>query len=117
MKRTCKVCQEELTGRSDQKFCSDHCRSYYHNARWRSRRKQWLFIHSAIRKNRDILERFSNSGGPLSFDLLIKTGFNPGYLTYLDESKGSRPVFWTYDLGYQLNPDNTILIVKADTLE
>lgn len=29
--RTCKNCKEELLGRSDKKFCSDTCKSDYHN--------------------------------------------------------------------------------------
>lgn len=33
-KRVCLFggCKNELTGRSDQKFCSSNCRNFYHNS-------------------------------------------------------------------------------------
>lgn len=39
MKRKCKVCGEELVGRSDKKFCSSGCRSYYNNLKNRKSTK------------------------------------------------------------------------------
>ncbi len=38
-RKKCPVCGEEIFGRSDKKFCSDDCRTYFNNARYRSKYK------------------------------------------------------------------------------
>lgn len=48
--------------------------------------------------------------------MLVKFGFQPGYMTYLDRSDSSAPVFWCYDHGFIQVSDNCIEIVK-DVLE
>ena len=38
--RRCPVCGRAIAGRSDKKFCSDICRTFYHNKRRLSKRKE-----------------------------------------------------------------------------
>lgn len=37
--RVCPICGRMIQGRIDKKFCSDECRIYYNNARYRERHK------------------------------------------------------------------------------
>ena len=116
MDRDCKVCKEKLHGRADQKFCSDHCRSYYHNSQMKNRRKQWRSVHTVIRKNREILQRLLQINKErLPFELLIRSGFHPNYMTFLDRSGDKDPIYWCYDHGYRLNKDNPVTIVNEKT--
>ena len=39
VKKECPVCGTVIVGRKDKVFCSDDCRSYYHNMRYRERNR------------------------------------------------------------------------------
>lgn len=56
-KRICPVCGKEVNGRSDKKFCSDECRTFYNNSLGRRRRARNRKQLNAIRFNIMEMER------------------------------------------------------------
>ncbi|MBQ6311618.1 MAG: DUF2116 family Zn-ribbon domain-containing protein [Bacteroidales bacterium] len=56
-KKTCPVCGKEVNGRSDKKFCSDECRTFYNNSLGRRRRARNRKQLNAIRFNIMEMER------------------------------------------------------------
>ncbi len=56
MGRKCMVCNENLKGRVDKKFCSDYCRNSYNNSLKRSNNNLVRNINNQLRKNYRILE-------------------------------------------------------------
>ena len=37
--KVCPVCGEKIVGRTDKKYCSDECRAFVNNRKWRERRR------------------------------------------------------------------------------
>lgn len=37
--KVCPECGEKIVGRTDKKYCSDECRAFANNRRWRERRR------------------------------------------------------------------------------
>ncbi len=54
--QNCLVCQTELKGRSDQKFCSKKCRDTRNNEKYRRRNTVLLDRITQIKKNKRILD-------------------------------------------------------------
>ncbi len=50
----CPICGNKVVGRSDKKFCSDGCRVFYNNLKYRKK-------HKSISQNRDIAQVFTNA--------------------------------------------------------
>lgn len=56
-RKKCPVCGKEVNGRSDKKFCSDECRTFFNNALGRRRRARNKKQLNAIRSNIMEMER------------------------------------------------------------
>ncbi|MBR4802668.1 MAG: DUF2116 family Zn-ribbon domain-containing protein [Bacteroidales bacterium] len=50
-RKKCPVCGKDVNGRSDKKFCSDECRTFFNNALGRRRRARNKKQLNAIRSN------------------------------------------------------------------
>jgi len=51
----CLLCNEKLSGRIDKKFCSDYCRTQYHNVRNKLSADLIRKINTILKRNRRIL--------------------------------------------------------------
>ena len=56
-RKKCPVCGKEVNGRSDKKFCSDECRTFFNNALGRRRRARNKKQLNSIRSNIMEMER------------------------------------------------------------
>ena len=62
-KCTCLQCGDTINyGRYDRKFCSDHCRNKYHNAKRAQIRRYRLKVFNTLERNHDILEHLLGLG-------------------------------------------------------
>ena len=67
--RECKECKHKLSGRKDQKFCSDYCRNTFNNRLNEDANAYVRRINAILRKNRRILEKL-NPNGKISLNTL-----------------------------------------------
>ena len=61
-KNKCPVCEVELKGRSDKKFCSLKCKSAYQYQKNRAEEKLYFKIDKQLRVNRKLLKKYNQSG-------------------------------------------------------
>ena len=80
--RNCQECNLKLSGRKDQKFCSDYCRNTFNNRLNEDATNYVRRINNILRKNRRILSQL-NPKGKITVDgiTLAEEGFNFHYYT------------------------------------
>ncbi len=99
--RYCLECGEPLHGRADKKFCSDQCRTTYHN-RLHAESNQYIRrINAILKKNRNILATL-NPGGKAKVpkEKLLSHGYNFNYHTNIYETRSGSRYYFCYDMGY-----------------
>lgn len=121
MQRKCLECKQKLFGRSDQKFCSDQCRSSYNN-RIRGDANNFVRnVNNILRKNRRILESFNPASKTVkvSREKLLTAGFNFSYYTNTYQTKKSKKVYrFCYEHGYLELENNVLaLVVRKEYVE
>jgi hypothetical protein len=114
--RSCQECGQKLSGRKDQKFCSDYCRNACNNKLNEDSNKYVRRINGILRKNRRILEGL-NPKGKITVDgiTLAENGFNFHYYTNVYMTQKGGQYFFCYDQGYrQIEHDQYMLVHKQD---
>lgn len=114
--RNCLECGQKLSGRKDQKYCSDFCRNAYNNKLNEDSNKYVRRINGILRKNRRILEKL-NPDGKITTDgiTLAEEGFNFHYYTNIYTTKKGSQYFFCYEHGYiKLENDQYMLVMKQD---
>ncbi|MBS2101393.1 hypothetical protein, partial [Carboxylicivirga linearis] len=95
----CPHCNEEITGRSDKKFCSPYCKSAYHYQQSKFKETP-LFnkIDTQLKANRKILKSYNKAGKATvhKTDLLAE-GFNPKYFTHYWKAKNGNLYLFCYE--------------------
>lgn len=70
-------------------------------------------VNSALRQNRQILQRFSPQGKTtLRREALVQAGFDFRYLTNLYRTQKGNTYHFCYDYGYLLLEEEKVLIVS-----
>jgi len=118
-KRFCLECGEPLHGRADQKFCSDICRTAYHNRMHAEKNSIIRHVNVILRKNRNVLERLNPTGkAKVSKEKLIREGFNFNYFTNTYTTKTGNVYHYCYDHGYlPIENDQYILVRKKEYID
>lgn len=114
--RICQECSQRLSGRRDQKFCSDYCRNTYNNRLNEDSTKYIRRINNILRKNRRILSGL-NPDGKKTVDgiTLAEEGFNFHYYTNVYTTKTGSTYFFCYEQGYlKMENDKYMLVLKQD---
>jgi hypothetical protein len=114
--RICLECDQKLTGRRDQKFCSDYCRNSYNNRQNEDATAYVRRINTILRKNRRVLAAL-NPTGKVTVDgiSLAEGGFNFHYFTNIYKTQKGSQYFFCYDQGYiKLDNDQYMLVQKQD---
>jgi len=112
--KKCAECDEPLSGRMDQKFCSDQCRASYNN-------RQNIVKNSEIRRINKILEMnykvltslISNGESRLLKSELRKSGFVFNYFTSIYKLN-NQLVFFCYDKGLKQLDSNHFLLFNIN---
>ncbi len=113
--KNCLTCDKPLRGRTDKKFCDDHCRNSYNNQLKAITNNQVRNINNALKKNRRILEELlpvPEKMGKANKEKLLQKGFVFKYVTHLYTNKRGSIYYFCYDYGYLPLENDWYLIVK-----
>jgi len=116
--KLCLNCKELIKGRSDKKFCGDHCRSNYNYKRTGVDHLNFVrSVNRTLRKNRRILKHLNKNGKTkVPRKSLSDNGFNFSYHTSIYETTQRSRYFLCYDIAYLSLDDNEVLLVNKELL-
>ena len=101
MKRNCRECGEEIIGRSDKVYCSDHCRTAHYNKTNGNSSKVIRNTNRILRKNRRILSSLNPDGkAKVHRKSLEGKGFDFTYHTSTYTTQKGRTYVFCYEQGY-----------------
>lgn len=109
-------CSKELKGRSDKKFCTDYCRSSYHNLANAGQRTYIRQVNSQLQKNRSILAAaYSRHAREqlVPFPELLMRGFSLLHFTHRHNQGKTESYFCCYDYGYRIIGKNAVKIIQS----
>jgi hypothetical protein len=118
-KKKCAECAEPFMGREDKRFCSDQCRSSFHN-RLNSDATNFIRnINNILRKNHRILAGWNTEGKTrVHRDKLIENGFKFRYFTNEYRTRSGNVYRFCYDQGYiELDNGYLTLVVRQEYVE
>lgn len=114
-KRYCHVCDEEMHGRKDQRFCSDYCRARYHNKQHMGGTAFMRSIQYVLRKNRHILMSFASQGHERILKrTLLDQGFRFEYHTQHWRSNEGNVYFFCYEYGFAELGNGRVELIKKE---
>ena len=103
MERICRECGAPLTGRADKCFCSDGCRTAWHNRRYCEQKRPTVTVNGILRRNRALLEAIYTLGVcriRLSDSRI--TGYDAHYFTAVERTPLHRPRYRLYEFSFDL---------------
>ena len=109
--KTCPVCNDPIVGRTDKKYCSDHCRNANNNKQ-KNVSKEFTIIYSILKKNREILEEMiGQRTKKTKKEKLLQQGFNFYYFTSISTARtGSQ--YFCFEYGYYPLENNYYVLIK-----
>lgn len=117
MAKTCLACDEKIIGRSDKRFCSDHCRSAHYNKLNSDANKFMRNTNNLLRKNRRILMQLLSKGlESIHKDQLIHFGFQFDYMTHESRINDGRAYRFCYEYGYYEGEQSIVSIIKNEEI-
>src|SRR5690606_2513108 len=107
-------CGERLLGRTDQKFCADHCRNAYHNRKNKDSCNLIRTTNNRLKRNYRILKSFPLRNGKAATTKarLQEMGFDFDLITTLYISRKGTQYRFIYDLGYLPLKNEECMIVR-----
>ena len=117
--KNCEFCGEPIRGRHDKRFCSDQCRSAFHNRQNSDQTNFMRNINNILRKNRRILAALNPEGkANVHRDKLVEQGFNFRYFTNEFVTRSGNVYHFVYDQGYlERENDYFTLVVRQEYVE
>jgi hypothetical protein len=113
--KNCLYCDKALKGRSDKKFCTDHCRNAWNNQLKSPVNNLMRSINNALGKNRRILESLlpdTKETSKANREKLLQMGFQFQYLTHTLTTRNGKTYSYCYDYGYMPLDKDWFLVVK-----
>lgn len=113
----CLECGDQIRyGRTDKKFCSEICKSRFHNEQLKTARQFRTKVNSILWRNYQLLDEVLQSGRD-SADLIELTtrGFVPGIITSYSRV-GKHDVYNCYDIKYIMSRTRLFSIGKIQNL-
>ena len=100
-KKTCLECDYPIIGRKDKKFCSDSCRSAFHNQLRGPAENQIRKTNIILRKNRRILfDFYNNKSATIERNKLLEAGFKFPFSTQIEINEAGTIKKYCYDISY-----------------
>ncbi|MFK7809221.1 MAG: hypothetical protein AB8F74_15565 [Saprospiraceae bacterium] len=115
MKKNCKICKKEFTGRTDKIFCSTACKNDYNLRLRRATATAAKKIDEILHRNRSILlEIMGKHKVQIKTDrmTLDKKKFNFNYMTGYSINSSGKTYHHIYDFSYMTFSDQEVLIVR-----
>jgi hypothetical protein len=115
MEKLCLECKAIVKGRSDKKFCDDHCRSSYYNRHKIEENSLTKNVNQILKKNRQVLSNFNPDGKTrINRNELIAAGLNLKYHTQTHHTRKGHTYIFCYEYGYvDLGGEEFLLVKKA----
>jgi len=112
--KKCLECGESVYGRSDKKFCGDHCRNIYNNKLDVDTKNLIRNTNNRLRKNYKVLTELNKQGKTKITRLrLYDRNFDFNFFTSTYTTKVGKIYYYVYDQGYlELENDYFLLIKK-----
>lgn len=113
--RKCLQCYEQLTGRADQKFCTDQCRSTYNNQHYFESNAVIRTVNKILKKNYSILSVLRTKGITTANKIdLQKKGYCFDYFTFTTTTHNNQVNYFCYDYGYREHQNNKLMLMYRD---
>lgn len=115
-------CNRIIAGRPDKKFCSDACRTMFHNRIKHLKRTQsgeLSRIDRILKNNHAIIESlYSRGERETTFTELFGMGFNFDYITSVRENPdtASSYIIGCYDYTYVIGRDGRVFLSKKNSI-
>jgi len=104
-------CGERIVGRTDKKFCNDHCRTAWHNKLHSDATSYIRNVNNILRKNRRILaELAANGKKKVEAQVLTRLGFEFDYFTNIELSGKGTATHYCYEQAYIQMPEGFCLL-------
>lgn len=104
MARQCPQCGAPFHGRSDKRFCSDGCRSDFHNERRRAQEKELRSVNRILSANWRLLMRLLRDGQrDIPAGELAARDFNFEIFTACRRHFPGRRTYWCYNCSYTVD--------------
>ena len=112
MDRQCQHCGQSFLGRSDKKYCSNQCRSAWHQSQQLQQEQSVQQIIKRLSRNRQLIKRLLSEGySKVGRAYLLELDFSFHYYTHQYKTKGGNTYYFCFDAGYRLLPENKVLLV------
>lgn len=99
--KNCFYCNKQLHGRSDKKYCDNHCKSAFQYSNRLKKEALYIQIDRALKTNRKLLKKYNAKGrAVVRQSVLFGDGFNPKYYTHTWSSTSGNQYFFCYDYGF-----------------
>ena len=111
----CKVCSNDVMGRSDKLFCSLKCKNYYHVNLRKVTSLEVKEIDLILHRNRSILLEFLGKNKKqitLERVLLEKKNFSFKYHTHSNINSRGKIYFFVYDFAWMEFSNDKVLIIR-----
>ena len=97
----CPVCETDLKGRVDKKFCSLKCKSAHQYQKRKSEEDLYYKIDKQLKINRKLLKSYNKSGlSTIRKQKLIAEGFDPNYFTHYWKNNKEQVYLFCYEYGF-----------------
>lgn len=113
--KNCLYCDRLLKGRSDKKFCTDHCRNAWNNQLKSPVNNLVRNINNTLGKNRRILESLlphSKETFRTNKEKMLQLGFQFQYMTHTYTTRSGKMYCYCYEYGYLALEKDSFLVVK-----
>lgn len=109
----CLMCESPLIGRRDKRFCTDSCRSIYHQQHKKLLPEVVKSINQILIRNRNLLSDLNPEGKrSIPKSVLLQSGFDFRYHTHNYLSKTGNQYWYVYDQGYTQISEERLLLVR-----
>ncbi len=118
-KTKCLECKTIIQGRADKKYCSDYCRTAFHNRNNSDSTNYMRNVNNILRKNRRILAALNPNGkAKTTRTKLLDKGFKFSYYTNEYVTKAGKVYKFCYEQGYlTLENDKFALVLRKEYVE
>lgn len=114
--KKCPECGAPVRGRSDKKFCSDHCRNTHNNKLNREARNLIRNTNNGLKRNYRILSELNAKGKTTVPRIwLSRVNFDFNLFTSIYTTKAGKVYYFVYDQGYLGLGNDLFLLIRKGT--
>lgn len=115
--RFCLNCGLPVFGRTDKKYCDDHCRNEFHNGQAATNARITRSAHRNLRRNYEILSGVLEAGVcEVAKDELLVYGFNSRSMTEMELREDGTMLYGVYDIHYFEKANRMIELYRKSEL-